>query len=56
MAFQIKHKSHIVANARAAFRAGKSIDDCPGPLIPWVKLWREAFTQAEIDAQSTEAA
>jgi hypothetical protein len=54
--FQIKHKPQIVRSAREAFAAGKTIAQCPGPMIPWAKLWRDAFKQAEIEAQSLEAA
>ncbi|MDB5822210.1 MAG: hypothetical protein JWR21_914 [Herminiimonas sp.] len=56
MAFQIKFKPQIVRSAREAFAEGKTIAECPGPMIPWLPIWREAFKQAEIEAQSTEVA
>lgn len=56
MAFQIKHKLQIVRSARQAFEEGRSIHDCPGDMVLWLKRWQEAYRQIAQEAQVKEYA
>jgi hypothetical protein len=56
MPFKIKHKPEITAAAIKAQRRGEAIDSCPGELLPWFPIWKDAFRQSEIDQQHKEAA
>jgi hypothetical protein len=49
-------RCQIMAAAKEAVTARKSIKDCPKDLLPWLPIWIDAFRQSEIDQQHKEIA